>query len=178
MTAVPANIEVGMVVQDKQGFRSNVRITGFNPDLSVDGNTLSSQLGNYLALAAAVQAMTNAKIVKISFGYSFDYAQEPSSESGTYELVIQKAKLRGGDGMGGFSATEIPAPKDGLFLTSGQDNLIVVNPSSALLTTATTGFLATAQSLPSPRGGSQFQQFFGGQLVQGKPRRRRVVQGA
>ena len=123
------------------------------------------------------QAATNAKVIRLGWGWDAEYAQEPSSETGTYELVIQKARLQGGDGAGGFMSVSIPAPKDGLFLTEASENLVVVSPTSDLLT-ALQDALAGAGIFPTPRGGKPFQQFFGGQLVEGKPRRRRVLQGA
>lgn len=174
MAAVPANRAINLLFQDNRGFKSSARVESFEPDISANGNTLASAYTEVVAAAGAVAAMSNTKLVRIGFAYEFDYAQEPSTETGSYELVIQKAKIRGGDGSGGFSFLDIPGPKDAIFLTAGQDNLIVVNPASSLIT----AFQASVAGLISPRGGTPWAQFFGGQLVQGKPRRRRVVQGA
>jgi len=177
--ATPANITYQYEIQDNRGFRSNASVTMFDPDL--DGSTIT--LGDIAAGAAAVgtvvQAMTNAKVVKSGFTFSFDYAQEPSSETGVYELVLQKARLQGGDGAGGFMSISIPAPKDALFLTSADNNLIVVNPTATILTNFQAALVNSGTGIfPTARGGSAFAQFFGGQLVEGKPRRRRVLQGA
>lgn len=201
MAAFPANIAAVAVVQDKQGFKANVRINLFAADLSVGGssNIGTADLQTLVLLAtqattsifATLQAMTNAKIVRQGLQIDFNYAQEPTTESGTYELVTQKAKLNFGDGAGGFSHIEIPAPIDGLFETTSQDDLIVINPASAALTAFRNAFNATndvSQGALSastfnllnltPRGGTYGAQFFGGQLTSGKPRRRRVLQGA
>jgi hypothetical protein len=73
----------------------------------------------------------------------------------------------------------VPAPKDGLFLTSADNNLIVVNPAATILTNFQSALTNSGTGIfGTPRGGSAFAQFFGGQLVEGKPRRRRVLQGA
>lgn len=174
MTAVPANQSVDMVFQDNRGFKALVRINGYQPDLSADGVPLNTYYGQVTAIASATAALSNTKLVRIAFGWSYDYAQEPSTETGTYELVIQKARLRGGDGVGGVMYTDIPGPKDSIFITSGSDNLIVVNPASSLIA----AFQTACNALFTPRGGTSYAQFNGGQLVQGKPRVRRVVQGA
>lgn len=172
--AVPANASFNFVVQDNRGYRSNVSVKTWFADISTSTGTLGAIWTDTAGIVTALTAMTNAKIVRAGFSFDADHAQEPSSETGTYQLVIQKAKLRGGDGNGGSEAVEIPAPKDALFLSSGTDNLIVVNPAA----TGITGFQTSLAGLGTTRGGVPFSQFFGGQLVQGKPRRRRVVQGA
>lgn len=176
----PANVSLIMEFQDNRGFRATVRIPSlFSADITSTGVVLDDIWSASNAVFAAVQAMSNAKLIKAGWQFDALYAQEPSSETGVYQLVIDKAKLNGGDGNGGFQHIEIPAPKDALFETTTQDNLIVVNPGAGILTTFQ-GTLnhATAGMFATPRGGSAFAQFFGGQLVQGKPRRRRVLQGA
>lgn len=174
MTAVPANSPITLEFQDNRGFRAVTRISGFLADISIDATTVGTVYTAVVGIASAVAAMSNTKLIRIGFGWDFDYAQEPSSESGTYELVQQKARLQGGDGAGGFQAISIPGPKDALFLTSGDNNLIVVNPASSLLTAFQA---ALAGNVITPRGGSSFSQFFGGQLVSGKTPVRRVLQG-
>jgi hypothetical protein len=171
---VPANLALHFVVQDNRGFKANVKVSAFDVDVSADGVTVETFYGEVASVITALQAMTNAKVVKAGFGWSFDYAQEPSTETGTYELVVQKAKLLGGDGAGAFMSVEIPAPKDALFLTSADNNLIVVNPTASGIT----GFQTSLAGFATARGGAPFSQFFGGQLIGAKPRRRRVLQGA
>jgi len=176
--ATPANFSINLTFQDIQGFKSLTRINAFLPDVESTGEVLDDIWTDVHTISAAVAAMSNAKLVKIEFGYSADWAQEPTSESGQYRLVIQKARMEGGDGAGGFQSIQVPAPVDALFLTTTQDNLIVVNPASSLLTTGGTGFIASLTALTTPRGGHPFQQFFGGQLVNDNPRVRRVKQGS
>jgi hypothetical protein len=194
--AVPANMFVTLTFQDNRGFKSLTRMELFLPDISSYSTFAQASIATvYLAVAqattsvaATAAAMSNAKLVKVSFGFDFDYAQEPSSETGTYQLVIQKAALRFNDGNGGSSRLEIPAPKDALFLSTGTDNLIVVNFASTLLTNFQGAFTSaitqplvaagTTTIAGTARGGIYASQFDGGQLVQAKPRRRRVVQGA
>lgn len=175
MVAVPANFAIDLEFQDNRGFRARTTINQFEADISTDANVVSADYTVVLATAGAVAAMSNAKLVKIGFRYDFDYADEPSSETGTYQLVQQKARMTGLDGRGGFNAISIPAPKDTLFLTSADNNLVVVNPASSLVTDLQTALAAGPYT--TPRGGAVFAQFMGGQLVGGKPRRRRVLQG-
>lgn len=184
MTAVPANFYIDMTFQDTQGFRSQARIAFFEVDLSGATAALVSDMYAYsAAVTAAVAAASNAKLVRQNTSFDWGYAQEPTTETGMYELVTQKAHLDGGDGNGGFMKLEIPAPKDALFLapsTPSQDKNVVVNPGSSLLT-AIQSALANSSLTWSPstaRGGKPFSQFFGGQLIQAKARRRRVLQGA
>ena len=174
MPAVPARTNWKFEVQDNRGFKASVSFIGFIADLSTAAATLATQQAAVAALGTALQAATNAKVVSTGFGFEFFIAQEPSTETGTYQLVNQKAHLLFGDGNGLKESVSIPAPKDGLFLTSSQDDLIVVNPASTLLTAIQT---ATA-NIGSPSGGVYGSQFFGGQLRAQKPRRRRVLQGA
>jgi hypothetical protein len=177
--ATPANVTFQYEIQDNRGFRSNMSINMFEPDIDASVTVLGDIATGVEAVGTVVQALTNAKVVKSGFTMSFDYAQEPSSETGVYELVIQKARLQGGDGAGGFMSLSVPAPKDGLFLTSADNNLIVVNPAATLLTNFQSALTNSGTGIfGTPRGGSAFAQFFGGQLVEGKPRRRRVLQGA
>jgi hypothetical protein len=177
--ATPTNVTFQYEVQDNRGFRSNMSISMFDADIDANVTALQDIATGVEAVGALLQLVTNAKIIKSGFTMAFDYAQEPSSETGVYELVIQKARLQGGDGAGGFMSLSVPAPKDALFLTSADNNLIVVNPGATILTNLQAG-LATSNTglFPTPRGGAPFNQFFGGQLVEGKPRRRRVLQGA
>jgi hypothetical protein len=177
--ATPTNVTYMFTVQDNRGFRANIQFNGFIVDTDASTDALGDIAAATTAIGAAVQGLTNAKVVKTGVGFSWDYAQEPSSETGVYELVIQKARLDGGDGAGGFMTAQIPAPKDSLFLTAASENLIVVNPAATTLVALQTALNhGTAGVYPTPRGGSIFGQFFGGQLVEGKPRRRRVLQGA
>lgn len=175
MPAVPSNQYFSMEFQDNRGFRATVRVNGFLPDISTGTVTLAQIYGAAAAVSAAVAACSNAKLVRVGTGFDFDYAQEPSSEAGTYELVMQKARLQGGDGNGGFEFLSVPAPKDALFLTTADNNLVVINPAAGGITGLQA---ALAANVTSPRGGGVFSQFFGGQLVEGKPRVRRVLQGA
>lgn len=177
--ATPANVSYDFEIQDNRGFRSTLSFNAFSVDIDTEAAAVSDLAAATEALGTAVQALTNAKVVRTGFSMNFDYAQEPSSETGVYELVIQKARLQGGDGAGGFMTASIPAPKDALFLTSADNNLIVVNPAAGILTALQAALVHTTPGMfPTPRGGSVFAQFFGGQLVEGKPRRRRVLQGA
>jgi hypothetical protein len=174
--SVPTNESFNFVVQDNKGFRANVRFNGFNGDISSDSGTLAGIYDQVAAVITALAAATSAKVVKAGYSFDFDYAQEPTTDTGLYPLVIQKAHLKGGDGAGGFMSVDIPAPVAGMFYPagSGQDSLVVVNPASTNLTNLLT---AVSGSLTTPRGGDVFSQFFGGQLVEGKARRRRVLQG-
>lgn len=174
MVAVPARIGLHFVVQDNRGFKANVEVLAYDADVSTDATTIGGLYTNTANVGTAIGNMTNAKVVETGFSFSWAFAQEPSSETGTYELVIQKARLNFGDGHITRNHLSIPAPKDALFLTGSQDNLIVINPSGSLLT----ALQSAAGGLVSPSGGTILSQFFGGQLVEGKPRRRRVLQGA
>lgn len=176
MAAVPTNVLINLEFQDNRGFRSNTRVNMFRPDLSTDATVNSAYFSAVSAVAAAVAAMSNAKLIRVGYGFDFDYAQEPASEVGEYQLVQEKARLDGGDGNGGFQHISVPAPADALFLTTSQDNLIVVNPTSALVTAFQASLAAGL--FKTPRLGQPFSQFFGGQYISGKPRRRRVLQGA
>lgn len=179
MVAVPANVSYDFEFQDNRGFRALLRVNAFDADISADAATVGDVYTGTAAIGTALQAMSNAKIVRTSVSYAFDIAQEPSSETGTYELVTQKAHLEGGDGNGGFMAASVPAPKDALFLTSADNNLIVVNPAASILTAFQSALTHTNPGIyPTPRGGSSFALFFGGQLREAKPRRRRVLQGS
>lgn len=191
----PADASIIGTFQDIQGFKSQVRIDVYFPDISGGtywGNTtLASINASALTGAASVlgrlASMSNAKLVEASFALHAHYAQEPTTESGTYKLVRQKAKLEFGDGDGGFSYIQVPAPIDALFLTSGQDNLIVVNPAATALTNFQAAVAATADQgavadqnyggYVTPRGGIYGSQFFGGQVAQMKAPTRRVRQG-
>lgn len=175
MAAVPARFGTRFVVQDDRGFKANMVIAGFLPDISTVTTTLATTFTDTAAIGTALAAMSNAKIVETGFFADFDIAQEPSSETGTYQLVSQKAHLLFGDGTTLKNSLSVPAPKDSLFLTSTQDNLIVVNPASSLVTNLQA---AVGTLLNSPSGGVLFSQFFGGQMRATKPRRRRVLQGA
>lgn len=175
MVAVPARISGNYVVQDNRGFKALVRFNGYIADVSAGAATLAAYYANFAALGTALQATTNAKVVESGMSLDWAIAQQPTTETGTYELVIQKAKLNFGDGTVERSHVSIPAPKDALFLTSASDNLVVINPAAATLT-ALQAAINTA--LSSPAGPGPASQFFGGQLVEGKPRRRRVLQGA
>lgn len=177
MTAVPSNFKITCEFQDNRGFRALADINLYVPDISADAAVVSAKYTYVAGVAAALALASNSKLIRVTFAYSFDYAQEPSTETGTYELVIQKARLNGGDGNGGFMRVSIPAPKDTLFLTTADANLVVVNPASTLVT-GLQAALAASGDYPTPRLGASFAQFFGGELVQGKPRRRRVLQGA
>jgi len=178
--ATPANVSLHMVFQDNRGFKANVSIPSlFAVDIESSGTVLDDIWTAADAVFTTFALMSNAKLVEAGWSFSALYAQEPSSETGVYQLVIEKAQLEGGDGNGGFQSIQVPAPKDALFLTTTQDNLIVVNPAATILTNwqATLNH-STAGMFPTPRGGSAFSQFFGGQLRQDKPRIRRVKQGA
>jgi hypothetical protein len=197
--AVPANIRISAVLQDNRGFKARVSFNLFTSDVS--GNAGSNPIGVFTVaslyqlasqattgVTSVLQSMSNAKVVETSIQLDYSYAQEPSSETGEYQLVIQKAKLNFGDGNGGFAHLEVPAPVDSLFLTGGTDNMIVIDPTSSLITNLSTAFSrsvtqaavsATTQTLATltPRLGTWGAQFFGGQLVEGKPRVRRVLTG-
>lgn len=174
MPAIPARVTLNFIAQDDRGFRARIKILSFIPDISVAAEQLHTAASQAGAVGTALQAATNAKIVSTGFGYDFDIAQEPSSETGTYQLVNQGAHLTFGDGTVLKEFLTIPAPVDSMFLTTTQDNLIVVDPTS----TAITGLQTALAPFPSPAGGVVFSQFFGGQLRAQKPRRRRVTQGA
>jgi len=173
--AVPAIQEYLYEVQDDRGFRAHMRLTGFIADVSAATVHLSVIAGNAGAIGTALQAMTNAKIVSTGFAMRFDIAQEPTSESGVYQLVEQGAILSFGDGNTGRERLTIPAPVDALFLTGGADNLIVVDPAASVLTALQS---ATTTDIVTATGGQWGAQFFGGQLKGTKPRVRRVLQGA
>jgi len=172
--ATPSRVNLNFVVQDNRGFKARQRITAHVDDIETVSADLATFLGDVGAVGTALQAMTNAKVVSTGVSFEWDIAQEPSSETGVYQLVIQGAHLNFGDGAGLAEFLTIPAPKDALFLTSASENLIVVNPAATILTSlqsATSNFNTVGD-------GVVFAQFFGGQLREGKPRRRRVLQGA
>lgn len=193
---VPANIEVSAEFQDNRGFRSNATIHLFTPALDTGAGLFDVSVGSlwtfYMngatSVLGALAAMSNAKVIRQSIAIHANYAQEPTSETGEYQLVQDKARLEFGDGLGGFASLSVPAPKDALFLTSSQDNLIVVNPASSLVTALQAAFTTSITQaaigavpglLPSgtPRGGTWGAQFFGGQYQGHRSRRRRVLQG-
>lgn len=173
----PANTKIILEIQDNRGFRALTEFNGFSPDISTDTSVIGTMFGFIDAVRIAVAAASNAKVIRLGWGFDCEYAQEPSTEAGAYQLVTQKARLQGGDGNGGFMAASIPAPKDGLFLTMASEKLIVVDPASSLVTNLQ-GALDGAGIFPTPRGGQPFAQFFGGQLTEAKPRVRRVLQGS
>lgn len=170
----PARLTFKYLAQDDRGFRALMRINALIGDILTGTTTLASIGTAAASIGTAVQACTNAKIVETGFSITFDYAQEPTTETGTYQLVNQGAHLEFGDGRISKEFLTIPAPVDAMFLTTSQDNLIVVNPASSQITglqSATSGFASIGD-------GTVFAQFFGGQLRAQKPRRRRVLQGA
>lgn len=196
--AVPANLVYTAEFQDNRGFRAITRVVQFLPDISSASAFAVINLATLYGLTsqasvsvfATLAAMSNAKIIRESAAIEFNFAQEPTSETGTYQLVQDKAHLEFGDGNGGFTSIKVPAPKDGLFLTSGSENLTTVDPASTLLTNFQKAFTATNQIAQAAsaatnanhtgltaRGGTYASQFFGGQYVGGKPRRRRVLPG-
>jgi len=172
--ATPARASLNFVVQDDRGFKALVKIRAHIDDILTSTSVLGTFATDVGSVGTAVAAMTNAKVVSTGFSTEWDLAQEPSTETGTYQLVIQGAHMQFADGAGLREYITIPAPKDTLFLTSGQDNLIVVNPASSLVT----GLQTAASNFNTPGDGVVFAQFFGGQLREAKPRRRRVLQGA
>ena len=172
--ATPARVSLNFVLQDDRGFKALVKIRAHDDDILTSTAVLGAFATSVGAVGTAVQAMTNAKVVATGFSTEWDVAQEPSTETGTYQLVIQGAHMQFGDGAGLREFLTMPAPKDTLFLTSGQDNLIVVNPAASILT----ALQSSTSSFNTPGDGIVFAQFFGGQLREGKPRRRRVLQGA
>lgn len=174
MPAVPAKLTFEYVVQDNRGFKARVNIHGFTADISTDAALISDLFTVTAALGTAVANATNGKVVSTGFAFDFDIAQEPSTETGTYQLVQDKAILTFGDGTVLKEQVYIPAPRDSLFFTTTQDNLIVVNPASSIVT----GLQSAVSSQPSPAGGIILSQFFGGQYKGSKSRRRRVRQGA
>lgn len=173
--AVPFRSTYRFVIQDNRGFKAQVVLVGNGADISADLTPTNTHQANVAAIGTALAAMTNAKVVSTGWGYEFDIAQEPSSETGTYQLVTEKAHCTFGDGNTLKEFASIPAPKDALFLTGGSDNLIVVNPAASILTAFQT---ATQAEIGTASGGFWGAQFFGGQLRAVKPRRRRVLQGA
>jgi len=172
--AVPARLNGNFIVQDDRGFRARVRVTAFDPDVSSNGNLISDAFTQVSTLGTALAAATNGKVVSTGFEWTFDLAQEPTTETGTYQLVQDKAILTFGDGTVLRNHLFVPAPKDAMFLTTTQDNLIVVNPASSIVT----GLQSALNNYPSAGGGTLGSQFFGGQYTGKKSRRRRVLQGA
>lgn len=173
MPAVPARVSVNLVLQDNRGFKARCRFIAFDPDVSTDANLISDAFTNAAAVGAAVAGMSNAKVVATGFAWDFDIAQEPASETGTYQLVQDKAVLTFGDGTVLKSHGIIPAPRDALFLTTSQDNLIVVDRASSELS----ALQSALAHYVSPAGGVVGSQFFGGQYQGHRSRRRRVLQG-
>jgi hypothetical protein len=172
--ATPSRVNLNFVAQDNRGFKSRIRITAHVDDIDTVVADLSTFLGDVSAVGTALQAATNAKIVSTGVSFDWDIAQEPSSETGVYQLVQQGLHLHFGDGNGLDEFITIPAPKDGLFITSASENLIVANPAASGIT----GLQTATSNFNTVGDGVVFALFFGGQLRQGKPRRRRVLQGA
>lgn len=189
---VPATVAALFEVQDQSGQHSTIRVNyGYSPDITVDTTnywsvfTLQQIVGTIINpnnandVARNFQALTNAKVVRVGFLVDTDWAGEPMAESGTYKYVQTKASTSWMDGQGGKERMAIPAPVDTLFLT-GVGMQTVVDPAGF---TGGTGHLlynfqhelAGAGAL-TPTGGIWGSQFFGGQLVQGKPPRRRRIQ--
>jgi hypothetical protein len=172
--ATPALWTFNFVAQDNRGFRARIRIPAFVGDITVDATKVQDVAAHAASVGTALAAMTNAKIVRTGFAFDFDIAQEPASETGQYQLVQDKAILTFGDGTVLKEHVFIPAPADVIFLTTSQDNLIVVDPGTSQLAALQSAFSTT----PSPAGGIVLSQFFGGQYRGGRSRRRRVTQGA
>jgi hypothetical protein len=177
MTAVPANINIDLQFKDVQGYQAVTRVVMHEGDVSTDGLTVGGAYTAALALAAAVQAASNAKLTKVGFSYYFDYAQGPTSESGHYELTSQKSRMLFGDGNGGFESMQIPAPVDTLFLTTGSGNLTQVNEASALITAIqTAGATYFTYNYYGPRQGTPLSAFYGGHYTAKRlPRRTPLV---
>src|SRR3974377_1693854 len=172
--ATPARASLNFVVQDDRGFKALVKIRAHIDDILTSTSVLGTFTTDVGSVGTAVAAMTNAKVVSTGFSTGGDLAQEPAPATGTEQLVIQGAHMQFADGAGLREYITIPAPKDTLFLTSGQDNLIVVNPASSLVA----GLQTAASNFNTPGEGVVFAQFFGGQLREAQRRRRRVLQGA
>ena len=189
MSAVPTQYNLIIVTQDQAGQRQITRIPyGYLPDGTADTTVVGTvvtdifQNGVATCVANTWQALTNAKIVRIGWQIDFDFAAEPTGETGDYEYVQSKASLNFEDGNGGKSRLMVPAPVNGLFLT-GLGMQTVVDPSLAAGTGIIGKFVTSMHALtglgpgiPTPRGGNWGTQFFGGQLVVGKPPRRRRIQ--
>lgn len=191
-TKVPCTGGMIAEIQDQSGQHSTIRVNfAYTPDIATDATNFWSVISLYQMfgtllnpnnandVARNLQALTNAKIVRLGFIIDSDWAGEPTSESGTYKYVQSKASTHWMDGAGGKQSMAIPAPVDGLFLT-GLGMQTVIDPTTF---TGGTGHLlynfqhelATLGAL-TPTGGVWGAQFFGGQLVQGKPPRRRRIQ--
>jgi len=172
--ATPARANLNFVVQDDRGFKARVTMVTHVDDILPSTVVLGVYATDVAAVGTALAAMTNAKVVSTGFSFDFDIAQEPSTETGTYQLVNQGLHLAFGDGAGLKEFLTVPAPKDNLFLTTASENLIVANPAAAGIT----GLQTAMTNFNTAGDGVWGAQFFGGQLRSQKPRRRRVLQGA
>jgi hypothetical protein len=184
MTATPIDIWINIETQDQAGFRANSRLNvGYLPDgtisTAVVGDLINEVFANGASsVAGAFAAMTNAKVVRVSIGFDMDWATEPTGESGSYKYVITKARALYEDGKGEKEVLSIPAPKDSLFLTgTGMQTTLDPTNTSLVGSTSLPHYVGLYGPWTTARGGTWGAQFFGGQLVNGKPRRRRVNQG-
>jgi hypothetical protein len=185
MADYAGDMSIVLEVMDENQNTALVRVNLFSPTIdSIAGSigglatAIYGGVGGTGKVVNALSALTNAKIVRAGFTASFDFAARPATESGAYKWVWQHARTTWLDGLGGRASLSIPAPVDGLFLAAAPA-LTTVDPANTNLAALVTAVqaAATAGSLTTRSGGTPLAQFTGGQLVQGKPPRRRHTLG-
>lgn len=148
--------------RDAKGFTGTTRVY-----LNVIGATDGGVAGA-TALRTAIVPLTNAALQS---------AHGPLGEVGTfqygstsvYQPIYVHASMLFQDAYGGLHRYRIPAPKQGIFLADG----MTVNPANAdVLAWVNEMLTGTGACYACSRSGTALLNFFGGVLVNGKPRRR------
>jgi hypothetical protein len=176
--ATPSEISVNAVMQDTNGYKSLVVVRFPWLDLSINNgptDVLFSLYGPAQTYFSALQALSNAKIVEESYVMTFNKAQRPTNSPALYPNVNQRALGRFGNSTGLTAHVSVPAPVAGMFVSSPPDAGLVINPTG----TNVPAWIAAVEALTAVTTGTALlNEFNGGQLVGGKPRRRRVVLGS
>jgi len=174
MTAVPTQGSFVLDVQDINGFHALTKVPLWHADISADAGFAGGDYGLGAALATAVAAATNGKIVRQSLVYEFNLAQRPTGSPALYPNVNQRASMHFGRGDGERMAMSVAAPKSSIFVASPPDQGLVVDPTNSLVL----AIIAAVEAMASRGSSSLFNEFNGGQLIGGKPRVRRVILGS
>ncbi len=164
MTAVPSQLEYVFTVQDAHGDTAVVKMPQWIPDISAEAGTLGAFYTQAQALATALAACLNGKIVEIGMTQHWSRAQKPTGPLPTYAHVYQAGFLEMGDGGNERTRISMPTPKTTDFLTDG----ITVNPADTNVAALITAVEATCTS----KANSPFNEYLGGRFREGKPRRR------
>lgn len=174
MAAVPSQISAVLEVQDVNGYTAITKVPMWLADISADAGDAGGNYALIQALATAVAAATNGKIVRQAMTYEFNLAQRPTGSPALYPNVNQRASMHFSTGFGERMAMSIPAPKASIFVTTPPDEGLVVDPANSLVLAV----IAAVTSMSARGSNTLFNEFNGGQLIGGKPRKRRVLLGS